>query len=374
MTKAAKSAKKTQIVLPDPEMMKTKDLSLDPLNPRLTDSEFSVRDQDKILKRLWTEFNVAEIVDSIIASNAFWKHEPLVAVEEKGALLVIEGNRRLAAVKLLLSEEKQRAIGASAIPAISPELKNDLEHLPVILRTRRGVWDFIGYKHVKGPQEWDSIAKAEYISRIHEQYGVSLDQIAKAIGDRNATVERLYHGLKVLRQAEDAGVFNAEDRYYQKRDFAYSHLWTGLGYEGIREFLGLKNRSRSERKPVRNEKVEALGELLLWMYGSKKEDVQPLVQTQNPHLRQLDEALRSPRGIAALRRNFSLQAAVDAARGDSRLLLDALVASEKNLREAKGYFSTGYSGQQEVSDTIDNVHSLAVSLQEELAAAQKKKR
>jgi hypothetical protein len=91
-------------------------------------------------------------------------------------------------------------------------------------------------------------------------------------------------------------------------------------------------------------------------------------------LRQLDEALRSPRGIAALRRNFSLQAAVDAARGDSRLLLDALVAGEKNLREAKGYFSTGYSGQQEISDTIDNVHSLAISLQEELAAAQKKKR
>ena len=42
------------------------ELFLDPINPRLMDADFSIGDQDKILKRLWTEFNVAEIVDSII--------------------------------------------------------------------------------------------------------------------------------------------------------------------------------------------------------------------------------------------------------------------------------------------------------------------
>jgi hypothetical protein len=359
---------------PDPEMIAIDELFLDPINPRLMDADFSIGDQDKILNRLWTEFNVAEIVDSIIASNGFWKHEPLVAVEERGKLIVIEGNRRLAAVKLLLSGERQRAAGASGIPDISTELRDDLQRVPVILRTRRGVWDFIGYKHVKGPQEWDSIAKAEYIARIHEQYKIPLDQIAKAIGDRNATVERLYRGLKVLRQAEQAGLFDPENRFYQKKGFAYSHLWTGLGYEGIRDFLGIKDSAKDERKPVRKEKVKALGELLLWLYGSNKENVQPLVQTQNPHLRQLDEALRSPRGLAALRRNFSLQAAVDAARGDARLLLDALVAAEKNLREAKGYLSTGYSGQQDITDTINNIRSLAVSLEEELAAKKARKK
>lgn len=358
---------------PDPEMIAIDELFLDPINPRLMDADFSIGDQDKILKRLWTEFNVTEIVDSIIASNGFWKHEPLVAVEERGKLIVIEGNRRLAAVKLLLSGERQRAAGASGIPEISTELRDDLQRVPVILRTRRGVWDFIGYKHVKGPQEWDSIAKAEYIARIHEEYKIPLDQIAKAIGDRNATVERLYRGLKVLRQAEQAGLFDPENRFYQKKGFAYSHLWTGLGYEGIRDFLGIKDSAKDERKPVRKEKIKALGELLLWLYGSNKENLQPLVQTQNPHLRQLDEALRSPRGIAALRRNFSLQSAVDAARGDARLLLDALVAAEKNLREAKGYLSTGYSGQQDITDTINNIRSLAVSLDEELAAKKAKK-
>ena len=101
MKGANKTARKSAPVAPDPEMLETKDLFLDPLNPRLTDSDFSIGDQDKILKRLWTEFNVAEIVDSIVTSNAFWKHEPLVAVEERSKLIVIEGNRRLAALRRL---------------------------------------------------------------------------------------------------------------------------------------------------------------------------------------------------------------------------------------------------------------------------------
>jgi hypothetical protein len=360
--------------LPDPEMIPTRDLFLDPINPRLTDSDFSINDQDRILKRLWTEFNVSEIVDSIVASNGFWKHEPLVAARENGKLVVIEGNRRLASVKLLLSSEKQRLVGATGIPEINAQLETDLQQLPVIERTRQQVWDFIGYKHVRGPQEWDSIAKAEYIARIHEEYGIELDDIARAIGDRNATARRLYHGLKVLHQAEDAGVFDPKDRFYQRKDFAYSHLWTGLGYEGIRDFLGLKNGDRDERKPIARKNIPALGELCLWLYGSHSNNIEPLVKTQNPHLRQLDEALRAPRGIAALRRGLPLQFAVNAARGDTRLLLDALVSAEQNLREAKGYFSTGYKGQQEIADTISNIHSIADSLQKELTAAGHKKK
>ena len=355
-------------------MIPTRDLFLDPINPRLTGSDFSVGDQDPILKRLWTEFNVAEIVDSIVASDGFWKHEPLVAARENGKLIVVEGNRRLAAVKLLLSAAKQRTIGATGVPAISAELEADLKELPVIERTRQEVWDFIGYKHVKGPQEWDSIAKAEYIARIHEEYGIPLGDIAKAIGDRNATVQRLYHGLKVLHQAQNTGVFDPKDRFYQRKDFAYSHLWTGLGYEGIRDFLGLKNGAWDQRKPISKKNIPALGELCLWLYGSQSNKVEPLVKTQNPHLRQLDEALRAPRGIAALRRGLPLQFAVNAARGDTRLLLDALVDAEQSLREAKGYFSTGYKGQQEIADTISNIHSIADSLQKELTTAGHKKK
>ena len=348
------------------------ELYLDPKNPRLTDPTLQVSDQDEILKRLWLQFNVSEIIDSIVTSRSFWKHEPLIAARENGKLIVVEGNRRLAAVLLLLFPEKQRIVGATGIPAIDAKLRNDLNELPVVEESREEVWDFVGFKHVNGPQEWDSIAKAQYIARIHEEYHKDLPEIAKAIGDRNATVERLYHGLKVLEQAQNAVVFDPSDRFYQRKDFAYSHLWTGVALQGIREFLGIKEGRRSEREPVPKNRISALGELCRWLYGSHKDGVEPLVKSQNPHLRQLDEALRSQRGVSALQRGFSLQVAVKAARGDERLLLDALVAGEQNLREAKAYFSTGYHGQQEVGETIKNIHVLASSLRADLEGKQKK--
>jgi hypothetical protein len=349
------------------------DLYLDPKNPRLTDPTLQVTDQDEILKRLWLQFNVSEIIDSIVASGSFWKHEPLIAARENGKLIVVEGNRRLAAVLLLLFPEKQKVVGATGIPVIDAKLRKDLRELPVVEESREDVWDFVGFKHVNGPQEWDSIAKAQYIARIHEEYQKDLPEIAKAIGDHNATVERLYHGLKVLEQAEKAGVFDRSDRFYQRKDFAYSHLWTGVALQGIREFLGIKEGRRSEREPVPKSRIPALGDLCRWLYGSHKDGFEPLVKSQNPHLRQLDEALRSPRGVSALQRSLSLQVAVKAARGDERLLMDSLIAGEQNLRDAKAYFSTGYHGQQEIGETIKNIHLLASSLRTELEGKQKKK-
>src|ERR1700730_5592155 len=133
----------------EPEPLRTRDLFLDPKNPRLTSSDFSVTDQDPILARLWSEFNVAEIVDSILANNEFWQHEPLIAAKENGKLIVVEGNRRLAAVQLLLSRDRQKKVGATGIPEISHELEEHLSSLPVIQSTRSDVWEFIGFKHVK---------------------------------------------------------------------------------------------------------------------------------------------------------------------------------------------------------------------------------
>src|SRR5205807_2190208 len=85
-----KSRKTTPKSMAEPEPARTINLFLDPKNPRLTGSDFSVSDQDPILKRLWSEFNVAEIVDSIVANGEFWQHEPLIAAKEHGKLIVVE--------------------------------------------------------------------------------------------------------------------------------------------------------------------------------------------------------------------------------------------------------------------------------------------
>ena len=204
--------------------------------------DLSINDQDEILQILWRERAVNELVDSI-ATSGYWKHEELFAAKEQGKLVAIEGNRRLAAVKLLLDENLRTRIGASGIPDLPAEAREQLRKLPVIECTREEVWQYIGFKHVNGPQDWDSLAKAQYIARVCNDYGIQLDEIARTIGDRHDTVKRLYRGLMVLNQAEDSGVFSPDDRFNSR--FAYSHLWTGLGYSGVQEFLGLSSEKRA---------------------------------------------------------------------------------------------------------------------------------
>lgn len=350
----------TKAKIPAAVPIEVERLFLDPHNPRLADRHYRLEDQTEILRVLWRERAVNELVDSIAASS-FWPHEVLFATEESSKLVVIEGNRRLAAVKLLLNSTMAAEIGASsAIPKLSAEAKDKLKTLPVVICERRDVWEFIGFKHVNGPQDWDSIAKAEYIARVRNDYKVSLEEIGRTIGDRHDTVKRLYRGLMVLEQAERTGLFNRDDRYTTR--FAYSHLWTGLGFKGFQDYLGLSPDSGFKPNPVPKSKLDRLKELLVWLYGSKSEGAEPLIKSQNPDLRELDEVLRSQDGVAALRTGLPLKTSLKLSRGDQRLLRESLVAAESFLREAKGMVVTGYSAGSDLLKRAENLVKLADSI------------
>jgi hypothetical protein len=340
-------------------------LYLDPTNPRLAGLRLTLDDQKKILGVLWKERAVNEVVDSI-AANGYWEHEVLFAARESGKLVVIEGNRRLAAVKLLRSADLCRSIGATGVPEFS-EAEQRAKHLatlPVYECPRDEIWDFVGFKHVNGPQDWDSIAKAQYVARVHNEFGVALPEIASKIGDRHDTVKRLYRGLMVLEQAEKAGVFSREDCW--ARRFAFSHLWTGLGYGGVQRFLGLPADRGFAPNPVPKSHVAQLGEVCAWLYGSKKEQKRPVVQSQNPDLRYLDEVLQSSKGVSALRLDMPLDVCLKASRGDERLLREALVTAEQTLKNARGYMSTGYNGDKEMLQTATAIRKLAQDIEEEM--------
>ena len=67
-------------------------LLLDSDNPRLAGVQLNIADQDQILKWLWKNKVVDELVDSMLAGG-YWPHEELFVSKEKGKFVVIEGNR-----------------------------------------------------------------------------------------------------------------------------------------------------------------------------------------------------------------------------------------------------------------------------------------
>ncbi len=326
----------------EPRLLDVDSLMLDLKNPRLSQELSRTVDQEALLQILWKLMSVDEVALSI-AANGYFPTEQLHAVVEAGRHVVVEGNRRLAAVKLLRDPRLCTKLKIRGLPALDPEAIEKLKNVPVVVsETREDVWQYIGYKHVNGPSLWQSYAKAHYVARVHNKFGIPLEDIAKTIGDRHSTVRRLYRGLMVLRQAESAGVWKRSDR--KRKRLAFSHLYTGLEYEGFQQFVGIDSEESYRPDPVPAENMGKLGDLLVWLYGSKSLDREPYVKSQNPDLRRLNEVIASDEGVSALRSELPLETALKAARGDSRLLFDALVAAKQHLREALGLVVTGYDG------------------------------
>jgi len=339
------------------KLIPVNDLLLDPRNPRLALMGLGGKaTQAEILEALWRNMAVDEVAYSI-ANNGYFPHEPLFAEQESDGLVVIEGNRRLAAVKLLLDVGLRRKLKATDLPEITEDRRLALQQLPVIECSRAQVWQYLGFKHVNGPQPWDPYSKAEYIARVHNQFKIPLTEIARTIGDLHATVRRLYRGLIVLGQAEKAGVFDREDRW--TKHFSFSHLYTGLDYPGFQAFLGIDPAKSFQPEPVPEQKLANLKELCEWLYGSRSRDKQPLIRSQNPDLKLLEEVLQSSDGLSALRKGMPLGTSVNISRGDERLFRGSMVAAKQNLEEARGKLLTGYQGEPDLLKIADAIEELA---------------
>lgn len=349
-------------------MTKIQDIALDDLefdreNPRLI--EFGLRknaSEEDMIKILAEVMSVNEIILSIVNSG-FFENESLIAIKSGDKFTVIEGNRRLAAVKIICNYEKYKDFYPKILPPPSDELVASLQHLPVLLEeTRDQSWQYIGFKHVNGALKWTSYAKAQYIAQVHNQFGIPLETIALQIGDSNKIVQRLYQSLMVLDQAEKARVFNRENIYPARLYF--SHLYTGLQYDGISKYVGLKDISEESDSPVEPTKAKELGEFLQWLYGDKKSDIKPVIQSQNPDLRNLDAVLKNESAIETLRSTNDLSVAFEISQPDESKFFQSLNDAKLSLYKALQYVATGYKGDEEklrmsgtVADMSDQLYS-----------------
>lgn len=337
----------------------TLSLHFDHQNPRLAEYGIeSTTAEGEILRILWEEMDIMELVQSISASG-FFPHEALIVSEEAGQQIVIEGNRRLAAVKVILDDQLVKQEGWK-IPPISTKDRKKLETLPCFKSNREEAWKYLGFKHVNGPAKWSSYAKAAYIAKVKREFGIPLSQIAAQIGDRHNTVQRLFRGLMVLEQAEKAGVYNREDRWNNRLFF--SHLYTGLDRDGIRTFLQLAPKEDESLEPIPNDKLKELGELCVWLYGNKKERVAPLINNQNPDLKHLDEVIANREALMALRATHDLESAYEISRPSGAVFEEALLTAKRNLAKAQSHLTTGFNNAQDLLNTAETVADMADDL------------
>lgn len=344
------------------ERLKLEVLHLDRQNPRLV--EYGIKpstSESEVLEILWNEMDVEEVAMSIAASG-FWGHEPLVVTEENGKTVVIEGNRRLAAAKILTNSALMKKLGATALPSIAGAAvaKKGLLELPVIrVAKREDAWPYIGFKHVNGPQKWRSYAKAQYIANVHKKTKTPLSDIAARIGDRHGTVQELYRALMVIEQAESSGVYK---RDFVKGRLAFSHLTTALQYPNFSKFLGVKRAEDELEKPIQKEKLQELGEVCRWLWGDRRDDTDRVIVSQNPNLRELEQVIGNKAALATLRGGHGLAIAFDESKGDDSIFGEALQDAKNALRKAQGRVSVGYVGEVSLYELAKTIQRMAEDL------------
>ena len=320
-------------------------LRLDRSNPRLVGQSEDATDLN-IIADLYISADLDELLQSISA-NGYMDIEPLVVLSEhsKDELVVLEGNRRLAALRLFLEPNLVKEIKANRSVIISlPTMDESRIHTlnkvsAYCVPNRKEARAFIGFKHINGAQKWNSYAKARFAATWYKQIGgENLKSIAQMIGDQHATVKRMVSAIYVLDQAHDTDLFDIENRYTPK--FNFSHLYTALARPQYMKYLGIPGSwSQYDPKPnpVKAEQLSKLKKLLVWIYGSRHDNEKPVVSAQNPDIKRLGEVLSHPEALHVLETTSNLDRAHEVTELIDGRFARSLINARKNIKDAAGW-------------------------------------
>lgn len=344
-------------------------LKLDRQNPRLVGISARTT-EESIVAQLYRGEELGELLQSI-AANGYLDIEPLIVLLDPAdqKFTVLEGNRRLAAIRLFREPVLVESIANSerlkiGMPEISPEALVTLAEVSVYrVPDRDDARSFIGFKHINGAAKWESYAKAKFAAEWYKSGNVSLEAISEKIGDRHDTIKRMVAAIYVLEQAERQSIFSLSDRKITK--FNFSHLYTALSRTTYMAYLGLEtawSRYDPQPDPVPTDKLDRLREVLVWIYGSKEDNKEPIIQSQNPDIKNLGEALASAEGLHILRAGGTLTEAHASTRPADETLSAALIRARSTLREAANSLR-GYNGRdqsllniaEDVSETAQTI-------------------
>jgi hypothetical protein len=198
-------------------------LDFDPDNPRFGGTATS-KTQEAIQKLIFgTPYYASELVDSLV-ENGFIDYEPLVVQRKGSRFVVIEGNRRLAAVKEIRANLQKY-----------PNRKSDLEKIPVLVfpggdeqKYLTAIRVYLGVRHLLGIREWPPLAKALFLDRESRNAG-GLDKVLKEVRLTKNQARRFLLPYRLLKKA-DVPLPPGEDFWV---------LAEALGRSGVKDFLQL---------------------------------------------------------------------------------------------------------------------------------------
>ena len=203
----------------DPKPVPAEKLLIDPNNYRFQDTDDYVPAseqrfheetvQGRAYEKIRSEEGLQALKSSILR-NGYIEVERIVVrpyahtPDEK--YVVIEGNRRLAAVKWILSDH-------TAGREIPSSVLTTLENLPVLVAETSGEdsvfrASLMGIRHVSGIRDWGGYQRAKLVVNMRDDLGLEASEVAERLGMSTHEVNRRYRAFKALEQMKNDEEFS----------------------------------------------------------------------------------------------------------------------------------------------------------------------
>ena len=335
-------------------------LRLDPENPRLSrEEDWSSEPEKQVLFEFYRRYNLIELAYSIADKGFKPRHaEALLAVsapDDPTQYIVVEGNRRLATLKLLTNSDYRRHVRAKgAWDGLAEQATSkDLDPVPIVLYgSREALNDYLGFRHITGPTPWRPEAKARFIARLLGA-GENIGDVARRIGSNHRTVRRFAEAHAVYSQALDNEV--SMDRV----EAAFGLFYNALDQQGVRKFLGLRRQSEIQTlpdAPIPAECLDNLIQLIDLLYGDPDGSLGKVIK-ESRELKTLGKVLADDRGRRNLLMDRDLDRAWRIIGGGRKELLSLLESAFSRLAEANGQ-AKEYRNDKDVQKEVRRVCDL----------------
>jgi len=186
-------------------------LDLDPDNSRLM---LRTKLADKqLVARLVEQEEALDLARKIAQEGGLHQHEAIVVVRKGNRYLVLEGNRRTAACRILLDPSLLPESQRGRVPAISEELKNRLKYVKVaIAPSVAAAAPLVAALHTeRGKKPWSAAAKAFHLGRMSDE-GMAVNEIASSQRLRPGAVRKALLSHRLLQVASSTPGLTKEQR------------------------------------------------------------------------------------------------------------------------------------------------------------------
>lgn len=244
-------------------------LYLDPNNPRfasfknrsIPDSKISDPSiQKDTLHKLETNFAIDKLVMNMEVNGYLPVDRVIVKAIAETKYVVLEGNRRISAAKIICEKIKQ------LLPLFNDEIKDSLKKIPCLEYTgtdSKAAWIFQGLRHIIGIHEWPAFNKAKLLVELMEEEDLKFTEVGQRFGLTPFGTGQWVRGYYAFLQAKQRTDYITE---VDEKSYPYFQELFNRSNPPLREWLEWNE----EEKVFKNELN--FNEFLSWLYPRKTEN------------------------------------------------------------------------------------------------------